>query len=63
VGAKKVVQTLSISTKRSNRLKFTPDDKRVLVSDMEGDEVVVLDAQNASRSSVSRLVAIPKGSR
>jgi len=41
VGAKKVVQTLSISTKRSNRLKFTPDDKRVLVSDMDGDEVVV----------------------
>ena len=53
VGAKKVVQTLSISTKRSNRLKFTPDDKRVLVSDMDGDEVVVLDAQ--TRQQIKRI--------
>src|SRR5258708_13530944 len=45
VGAMKVVQTLSISTKCSNRLKFTPDDKRVLVSDMDGDEGVGLDAR------------------
>src|SRR5258708_23705569 len=45
VGAMKVVQTLSISTKCSNRLKFTPDDKRVLVSDMDGDDLVVLNAQ------------------
>jgi YVTN family beta-propeller protein len=53
VGAKKVVQPLSISTKRSNRLKFTPDDKRVLVSDMDGDEVVVLDAQ--TRQQIKRI--------
>jgi YVTN family beta-propeller protein len=53
VGAKKVVQTLSISTKRSNRLKFTPDDKRVLVSDMDGDEVVVLDTQK--RQQIKRI--------
>ena len=53
VGAKRVVQTLSISTKRSNRLKFTPDDKRVLVSDMDGDEVVVLDAQ--TRQQIKRI--------
>jgi WD40 repeat protein len=36
VDSKKVVKTLSISTKRSNRLKFTPDGKWVLVSDMDG---------------------------
>ena len=53
MGAKKVVQTLSISTKRSNRLKFTPDDKRVLVSDMDGDEVVVLEAQ--TRQQIKRI--------
>ena len=50
---KKVTQTLSIGTKRSNRLKFTPDGKRVFVSDLDGGEVVVLDA--ASRKEVKRV--------
>ena len=51
----KVTQTLDIGTKRSNRLKFTPDGKRVLVSDINGDEVVVLDA--ASRKEIKRIHA------
>ena len=49
----KVVQTLSIGTKRSNRLKFTPDGKRVLVSDLDGNEVVVIDV--VSRKEVKRV--------
>lgn len=53
VDTKGVVQTLAISTKRSNRLKFTPDSKRVLVSDTDGDEVVVLDAQ--TRQQIKRI--------
>jgi YVTN family beta-propeller protein len=53
VDSKKVVKTLSISTKRSNRLKFTPDGKWVLVSDMDGDEVVVLDSQ--TRNQIKRI--------
>ncbi len=32
VAAKKAVQTLPISVKGANRLKFTPDGKRVLIS-------------------------------
>ena len=53
VDGKKVVQTFSIATKRSNRLKFTPDGKMVMVSDMDGDEVVVLDSR--TRREVKRI--------
>jgi len=44
IAAKKVIQTLNVQTKRSNRLKFTPDGKLVLISDLEAGELLVLDA-------------------
>ena len=50
---KKVIGTIDAQTKRSNRLKFTPDSKYVLVSDLEGGELVILDV--ASRKQVKRL--------
>jgi YVTN family beta-propeller protein len=53
VNTKKVTGTIDIGTKRSNRLKFTPDSKYVLVSDLEGGELVILDV--ASRKQVKRL--------
>ncbi len=51
--SKKVVRTIPAGTKRSNRLKFTADGTRVLISDLEGGELVVLDA--ASGREVKRL--------
>ncbi len=53
LAAKKVVQTVPVNTKRSNRLKFTPDGKRVLVSDLGAGDLVVLDA--ASRRELKRI--------
>ncbi len=50
---KKVVGTLDLHTKRSNRLKFTPDGTHVLVSDLDGGELVVVDA--AARKEVKRI--------
>jgi DNA-binding beta-propeller fold protein YncE len=50
---KKVVHTFDVRTKRSNRLKFTRDGGRVLISDMGGDELVVVDA--AKRREIHRL--------
>jgi YVTN family beta-propeller protein len=50
---KRVVQNVDIHTKRSNRLKFTLDGKLVLVSDLAGNELIVLDA--ASRKEIKRL--------
>ncbi|HZU22678.1 MAG TPA: YncE family protein [Terriglobales bacterium] len=53
VAQKKVVQTLNVQTRRSNRLKFTPDGKLVLISDLDAGELLVLDA--ASRRQVKRI--------
>jgi YVTN family beta-propeller protein len=44
VVSRKVIQTVDVKTKQSNRLKFSPDGRLVLVSDMGGGDVVVLDA-------------------
>jgi len=41
---KKVVATLSANVKGANRLKFTPDGTRVLVSTLGGPDLVILDA-------------------
>src|SRR5258708_4776983 len=40
---KKVVGTIDLQTKRSNRLKFTPDGRLALVSDLDAGEVLVID--------------------
>jgi YVTN family beta-propeller protein len=53
VKKKKVVAKIELKTQRSNRLKFTPDGKLVLVSDMGGGELVIVDA--ATRKEVKRL--------
>jgi YVTN family beta-propeller protein len=53
VAGRKVLQTLSLGTKRTNRLKFTPDGKRVLLTDRDGGELLVLDA--ATRREIKRI--------
>jgi YVTN family beta-propeller protein len=40
---KKVVGTIELQTKRSNRLKFTPDGRLALVSDLDAGELLVVD--------------------
>jgi YVTN family beta-propeller protein len=40
---KKVVGTLELQTKRSNRLKFTPDGKLALITDLDAGELLVVD--------------------
>ena len=65
-----VTQKIDVKTKRSNRLKFTPDGKTVLVSDLAAGDLVVLDA--ATRREIKRLnlghgaagiLIVPDGSR
>lgn len=53
VAQKAVTQTFDIASKRSNRLKFTPDGKLALVSDLTSGEIVVVDV--ASRKAIKRL--------
>jgi DNA-binding beta-propeller fold protein YncE len=51
--AKEVVDTVAANVPGANRLKFTPDGKRVLVSSLAGPDLVILDA--ATRREVQRL--------
>ena len=51
-------QTIATTTKSINRVKFTVDGKRVLVSDPPANEVLVYDA--ATREIVKR-IATPEG--
>jgi len=53
VASKKVTATLDFKTKRTNRLKFTPDGKLVLITDDAGGELVVVDV--AARKERKRL--------
>ena len=53
VAAKKVVHTFDAGTRRSNRIKLTADGKLALISDLEGNELVVVDA--AARRVTKRL--------
>lgn len=42
---KSVTHTFSVQTKRSNRLKFTPDGRLVLISDLNAGELLVLERE------------------
>jgi len=53
VASKRVMQTIAIGTKRSNRIKLTPDGRFALVSDLDAGELVVLDAP--ARKEIKRL--------
>jgi YVTN family beta-propeller protein len=49
----KVTQTINVGTKRSNRIKLTPDGKFALISDLDAGDLVVLDAP--ARKEIKRL--------
>jgi YVTN family beta-propeller protein len=70
VAGKKVTQTIDAGTKRSNRLKFTPDGRLVLISDLGSGDLVIFDAR--TRAQRARLplghapvgiLIVPDGSR
>jgi YVTN family beta-propeller protein len=70
VGSKKVVGTVDVRTKHSNRLKFTPDGKLVLITDMGSGDLVVMDAVTRKEvkrmhlgSSVEGILMQPDGAR
>jgi DNA-binding beta-propeller fold protein YncE len=43
LASKKVVETIDVGTRRSNRLKLTPDGRLALISDLDGGELIVVD--------------------
>src|SRR6266850_4431639 len=53
VATKKVTATIPLGTKRSNRIKLTPDGKFALVSDLDAGDLVVVDAP--ARKEIKRI--------
>jgi DNA-binding beta-propeller fold protein YncE len=53
LAARKVVQTFGVQTKRSNRLKFSPDGRLVLISDLDAGELLILEF--ATKKELKRL--------
>jgi YVTN family beta-propeller protein len=53
IATKRVVHTFNVQTKRSNRLKFTPDARLVLISDLEAGDLVVL--ERATRKELKKI--------
>jgi YVTN family beta-propeller protein len=61
LAGRKVIDTINVGTKRSNRLKFTLDGKRVLISDLEAGDLVVLDAPSRKEIKRMKLGRNPEG--
>jgi DNA-binding beta-propeller fold protein YncE len=53
LASKKVLQTFNVQTKRSNRLKFSPDGRLALISDLEAGELLIL--EQATKKELKRL--------
>jgi YVTN family beta-propeller protein len=53
IASLKVIQVIDVHMKSANRLKFTPDGRQVLISDLGNGELVVLDS--TSQQEVKRL--------
>jgi len=53
IADERVVRTFSVQTKRSNRLKFTPDGRLVLITDLDAGTLVVL--QRTTYKEVKRI--------
>lgn len=58
---KKVIGTIDLGTKRSNRIKLTLDGKFALVSDLAGGELVVVDVSNRKILKKMALGKMPEG--
>jgi YVTN family beta-propeller protein len=50
---KRVVSTFGVQTKRSNRLKFSPDGRLVLISDLEAGDLLIL--EHATKKELKRI--------
>jgi YVTN family beta-propeller protein len=53
IPTKKMIQTINVHSKFANRLKFTPEGKQVLISDLGNGDLIVVDA--ASRKELKRI--------
>jgi len=53
IASKRVKSTFSVQTKRSNRLRFTPDGRLVLISDLDAGNLLILERE--TRKELKRM--------
>jgi YVTN family beta-propeller protein len=58
---KRAIQTFGVQTKRSNRLKFSPDGRLVLISDLDTGELLVLERDTKKTLARIKLGRQPAG--
>ncbi|MGO9257497.1 MAG: YncE family protein [Bryobacteraceae bacterium] len=61
IHTQRVVRTFSVETRRSNRLKFTPDGRLVLISDLDAGELLVLERDTCKELKRMNLGHNPAG--
>jgi DNA-binding beta-propeller fold protein YncE len=61
VYTKRPIQTFRVQTKRSNRLKFSPDGRLVLISDLDAGELLVIERDTKKELSRIKLGRQPAG--
>lgn len=61
IAMKRVTRTFNVQTKRSNRLRFTPDGKLVLISDLAAGDLLILDRETRKELKRLKLGSQPAG--
>jgi len=61
IPTKRVVRTFGVQTKRSNRLKFTPDGRLALISDLDAGDLVVIERDTLKEIKRMKLGRNPAG--
>jgi DNA-binding beta-propeller fold protein YncE len=61
IAAKRVSRTFNVQTKRSNRLRFTPDGRLVLISDLDAGELLILERETRKDLKRIKLGSEPAG--
>jgi YVTN family beta-propeller protein len=61
IATKRVIHTFGVQTKRSNRLKFSPDGRLVLISDLDAGDVLILERETRKELKRMKLGKQPAG--
>lgn len=61
IATKRVTRTFNVQTKRSNRLRFTPDGRLVLISDLDAGDLLILDRETRRELKRIKLGKEPAG--
>jgi YVTN family beta-propeller protein len=61
IATKRVTRTFNVQTKRSNRLRFTPDGRLVLISDLDAGDLLILERETRKDLKRIKLGSQPAG--